>query len=91
MTDLNSKDSTMKERLKDFVDDRILEAADDFEGERTAEINQRSKADPNQKSSKTGLMWAARIKKLKVVRNGGKKIIGPPVQQQFSSFLFTKY
>ena len=36
MTDLNSKDSTMKERLKDFVDDRILEAADDFEGERRA-------------------------------------------------------
>ena len=80
----------MKERLKDFVDDRILEAADDFDVERTAEINRRSQAELNQKSIKTGLMWAARIKKLKVVRNGGKTI-RPPVQQQFYPFPFKKY
>jgi hypothetical protein len=29
MSDLNSKDSIMKERLKDFVDGKIIETADD--------------------------------------------------------------
>lgn len=78
----------MKERTKNFVDDRILEAADDFDGECVA--NQRSQADSNQKNSKTGLIWAAQIKKLKVVRNGGKTV-GLPVSQQFLAFLIIEY
>ena len=47
MTDLDSKASAMKERLKDFVEDKIVEAADDFDGEGMGVTKKGSPAEPD--------------------------------------------
>ena len=65
----------MRERLKDFAEAGIIEAADDFDVGCLATSNRRSQNEPNHKLNETGLMWAAQIKKLKVVRKGGKTLL----------------